>query len=247
MTPFSKRQPEASLTRPQAAAERTLRRAFAGLEAIPDGSGALWLPELSALLVADLHLEKGSSFARRGLMLPPYDTRATLAALEEVVSRLAPRLIICLGDSFHDGAAGERLAAEDRACIARLGAGREIIWISGNHDPEPVAGLPGRQVAELTLGTLVLRHIPSPVLASGSHEIAGHYHPVAAIHRRGRRLRARCFVHDDRRMILPAFGAYTGGLNVLEPEIAGLFAAQFTACMIGTAAVHAIPSRLLRR
>ena len=185
------------------------------------------------LAVADLHLEKGSSFARRGMMLPPYDTAATLARLTQVVMRWRPRAIVALGDSFHDREGGDRLTPEDGARIAALQAGRDWIWISGNHDPEISPRVGGERHAELRLGGLTLRHEPS---ARDSHgEIAGHLHPVAVIG--GRR---RAFVTDGARLIAPAFGAYAGGLNLHHPAIARLFSGRRIAHVLGRDGVYAV-------
>lgn len=188
------------------------------LQALPEG--ALWWPEHRLLVVADLHLEKGSAFAARGIVLPPYDTRATLGRLEALVARWQPRRVIALGDSFHDAAAVDRLPTEDRARLAALTAATDWLWIEGNHDPVPPENVGGRYLPELRLGGLLFRHEPQSAPAPG--EIAGHLHPCAAVHVRGRRLRRRCFVSDGWRLIMPAFGAYAGGLNVLDPAFEAL-------------------------
>jgi uncharacterized protein len=215
-----------------------------GMDAIPDLSGALYLPEVRTLVVADLHLEKASSLARRGAHLPPYDTRVTLDQLAGAIAAVKPERLVFLGDSFHDARAGERIAAEDLATLTRLAGGQETIWIAGNHDPEPV--LAGSVVAtSLSLGPLTLRHEPR-ALADGEHEIAGHLHPAAAVVQRGRRLRCKCFIADGRRLLLPAFGSFTGGLDVLTPVIAGLFAPETChAWLIGATSVHRFPLKRL--
>jgi DNA ligase-associated metallophosphoesterase len=204
-------------------------------------SGALFHESERALLVADLHLEKGSSFARRGMLLPPYDTAATLGRLAGAIARYAPRLVVALGDSLHDAKAFARLADADRATIAGLQAGRDWVWLAGNHDPAPPAGLGGIALPELTLGgALVLRHAPSPGPVSG--EIAGHLHPVAIVWGRGGTVRRRCFVSDGGRCIMPAFGAYAGGLNIMDPAFAGLFGAgRRIAHALGRDRVYAVP------
>jgi DNA ligase-associated metallophosphoesterase len=197
------------------------------------------------LLVADLHFEKGSSYLQKGLYIPPYDTRSTLSMLEGVTGRLKPRRIVCLGDSFHDTAAGERIEPTDLERIRRLGEMVDVFWLTGNHEPRLPQGLGGRVAAELALGPLNLRHLPRSSLSS-ELEIAGHLHPVASISRRGRRLTSRSFVANDQRLIMPAFGAYTGGLDVWAPEISSLFVeGRFTAWMIGRAAVYGFSSRHL--
>jgi DNA ligase-associated metallophosphoesterase len=216
----------------------------AGAALVADVAGALYEPSSGALIVADLHLEKGSSFARRGQFLPPYDTATTLGRLARLVETYRPRAVIALGDSFQDRAAPSRLNETDRASLAALQAGRDWIWIAGNHDPEPPAGCGGEAVAEMRLGALTLRHEPS---ASGHGELAGHLHPVAAIAIRGRRLRKRCFATDGLRVVLPAFGAYAGGLNVRDAAFAGLFQRDaMTAWMLGEEGVYAIPASGLR-
>lgn len=194
--------------------------------------GAAWLAEERLLVVADLHFEKGSSFAARGVALPPYDTRATVARLEALVERLKPQTLVALGDSFHDAEAEARMGAEDAARIARLSRTLDWIWIAGNHDPEPPRGFGGSVMAELRLGPLTFRHEPQAAPATG--EIAGHLHPCAAVRVRGRRLRRRCFASDGARMIMPAFGAYAGGLNVLDTAYDALLPGlDFHAWMMG--------------
>lgn len=185
-----------------------------------DPSGVLYWPEEELLAVADLHLEKGSAQGARGRFVPPYDTRATLRALADVLGRLKPRRVIALGDSFHDGGAEGRLAPVDLDLLASLVGSADWTWVAGNHDPLPPDGLGGTPVAEIVLGPLTFRHEPRSGLASG--EVAGHLHPVAKVGR-GRSVRRRAFLSDGRRVILPAFGAYTGGLNVLDPAYRSLF------------------------
>lgn len=213
--------------------ERHASLVIAGQRLVLDPSGALYEPRTGALIVADLHLEKGSSFARRGMLLPPYDTAATLARLTQVVMRVRPRVVIALGDSFHDRDAGERLSDDDATRISALQAGREWIWIAGNHDPQISARVGGERHEELRLGALTLRHEPS---ARDSHgEIAGHLHPVAVIG--GRR---RAFVTDGTRLVAPAFGAYAGGLNLHHPAIARLFSGRRIAHVLGRNGVYAV-------
>lgn len=194
---------------------------IAGERLVADTTGALFCETRRALLVADLHLEKGSSYARTRQFVPPYDTIATLNRLTALVARRAPSAIYFLGDAFHDAFAGERLPPEAIAAISALGAGRTLVWIAGNHDPAPPAMLPGERTDEAGLGALVLRHIPSRRAATG--EIAGHLHPVARVATRAATVRRPCFISDGSRAILPAFGAYTGGLSVRDPAIADLF------------------------
>ena len=205
---------------------------IAGTAAILDPAGALWLPECRALIVADLHLEKGSSFARRGMFLPPYDTGATLALLAALIARRDPRQVICLGDSFHDRGGYCRLAAEDRARLAALQSGRDWVWVTGNHDPDFPLGTAGEIAAAVELAGLTFRHEPTASAACG--EVAGHLHPSAKIRGRGRAVRRRAFATDGLRMVLPAFGVLAGGLNVLDRAFAPLFAAgSLRAVLIG--------------
>jgi hypothetical protein len=203
-----------------------------------DVSGALIWPERATLVVADLHLEKGSSYGARGRhVLPPYDSTATLDRLEAVLSRHRPDRVICLGDSFHDEGAARRLPEADRARLQAMTAAHEWIWIAGNHDPEPPADLGGDTCEDLCLGGLVFRHAAAP---SGgcAGEISGHYHPKASVRLRGRRISAHCFVGDGRRLVMPAFGAYTGGLNVLAAPIQNLFPTDFAAHLLGKGGVY---------
>ena len=188
------------------------------LEAFPDG--VLWWAERRMLVVADLHLEKGSSYARRGQFLPPYDTGETLCRLARAVARLDPGVIVALGDSFHDDGGAGRLLPDDRATLRALQRGRDFVWIAGNHDPGRPANLDGDHLAELVAGPVTFRHAP----CAGAHgEIAGHLHPSARVAGRGRAVRRKCFAGDGHRLILPAFGAYAGGLNVLDRACRHLF------------------------
>ncbi len=212
-----------------------------GARLTASNEGALLWPERHTLIVADLHLEKGSAYAARGQFLPPYDTAATLARLSEVLRRFRPRRVICLGDSFHDSGAPARLSAVDGARIRDLTeACEDWIWICGNHDPAPPARWGGRVEAQVTLGSLVFRHEPADG-RSCAGEVCGHFHPKAAIRVRSKRLTGRCFVTDGRRLILPAFGAYAGGLNVLDPAITGLLQRDFQVHLIGRRKIFAFP------
>jgi uncharacterized protein len=202
-----------------------------------DSSGAAFWPAQGALIFADLHLEKGSSYARSRQFLPPYDTAATLARMRAAARRFNPRRIIALGDSFHDGEAAERLSPEARDMLSAFAS--EFIWISGNHDPAPPAWLGGTVTEEWSAGGLSFRHEPQEDCRPG--EIAGHLHPCAHVAKWGRRVRRRCFAGDGLRMVLPSFGSYTGGLDVGEDAIARLFGPRFHAYMLGTDRVYAIP------
>jgi len=205
---------------------------------VGDCAGALYWPQEGLLVVADLHLEKGSSFARRGMLLPPYDTSETLARLAQLILRYAPRCVIALGDSFHDGDGPARLCAQDRAALAALQRGREWVWIAGNHDPDEADGIGGTFAATLSVGPLFFRHEPSRNAPEG--EIAGHLHPVARVAQRGRAVIRRCFATDGKRMVMPAFGAYTGGLNVRDGAFLNVFGAQaYTAHMLGPGRLYA--------
>ena len=207
-------------------------------------SGALVLVAHSTLVVADLHLEKGSAFAARGQLLPPLDTRETLRRLAADAAAQAPRRILFLGDAFHDRQASRRMSGEDRAALEALGGDSELVWITGNHDPEPDGDLPGEAADEVRLGGLVLRHEPKPGAAPG--EIAGHLHPCARIATPRGAVRRRCLVTDGERAVLPAYGAFTGGLNVLDPAFAGLFRGTPVVAALGDSRVHAAGVRSLR-
>ncbi|WP_245293169.1 ligase-associated DNA damage response endonuclease PdeM [Mongoliimonas terrestris] len=212
---------------------------LAGAAVRLDASGALFWPAEETLVVADLHLEKGSSAATRGHFLPPYDTRATVTALEAVVRRLAPRRVIALGDSFHDRTAEGRLMAGDGERIRALTRSADWLWVTGNHDPEPPKLLGGSACDLVAIGPVVFRHEPS--VGGEPGEVAGHLHPCARVGVRGRSLRRRAFATDGERCILPAFGAYTGGLNVLDRAYLGLFErSRLIAWMIGEERVYPV-------
>jgi DNA ligase-associated metallophosphoesterase len=214
---------------------------LADVTLVADTAGALFWPEEKMLIVADLHLEKGSAFAARGVLLPPYDTASTLARLARLIERYAPQLVMALGDSFHDGGGPARMADTDRASLKALQHGRDWLWIAGNHDPDPTDGVGGRFADVLALGPLTFRHEPSSGCCDG--EIAGHLHPLARVAQRGRAVSRRCFAGDGRRLVMPAFGAYAGGLNVRDRAIFGLFGTlAFTAHMLGERRLYAIPA-----
>jgi DNA ligase-associated metallophosphoesterase len=218
---------------------------FAGEEAVCDHSGALYFPALRLLAVSDLHLEKGSAMARRGALVPPYDTASTLAALKIVIDRYQPRAVISLGDSFHDGWGAERLPVQFKLSLLNLMVGRDWFWVAGNHDPEAPKDLPGSTVTEIAVGDMHFRHEPSRKALPG--EIAGHLHPCARIVQRGKSVRKRCFAADGARIIMPAFGAYTGSLNVLDEAYRGLFNLErLIAYMIGDSRIFPIAGHRLR-
>lgn len=197
------------------------RAIVAGVEAVCDPFGALFLPETRTLVVSDLHLEKGAAYARRGSLLPPYDTLATLTILDAVIARHDPRVVISLGDNFHDRVGAALLPELFRDRIVAMAMGRDWIWINGNHDPDGAAGLPGTSADELHFAGLSFRHEPSAVAVAG--EIAGHLHPAATVRRREKSVRRACFATDGERMVMPAFGVTTGGLDLRHQALAMLF------------------------
>ncbi|MCE3288377.1 MAG: phosphoesterase [Caulobacter sp.] len=206
-------------------------------------SGALWLPAERMLIVADLHFEKGSAYAVRGQLLPPYDTVETLTRLEAEVAATTPATLVFLGDSFHDGRAEDRLSPLVAERIAALASGRTLVWAVGNHDEDGPSALPGELADELAVGTLILRHEPQPGRQPG--EIAGHLHPCSRLVGRGRAVRRRCFATDGERVILPAFGAYAGGLNIRDKAYAGLFACPPLAVALGKDKAHPLSWAML--
>ncbi len=217
---------------------------LAGTEVLADASGALILPACGALIVSDLHLEKGSAFAQRGQFLPPYDTADALARLEALIAVWRPEIVVSLGDSFHDGAACARLSPADAARIRAVTASvRRFVWVEGNHDPAPPVNLGGEVAAELALDGLVLRHLPAPGPARG--EVCGHLHPVARVRAAGRSVRRRCFASDGQRLVMPAFGAYAGGLNVCDPAFAQVFGRTPDAWIAGPRRVWPVSARHL--
>lgn len=220
-----------------------VRVRIAGEAAVALPEGALWLEERRALVVSDLHFEKGSAFAVRGQMLPPYDTRATLSRLAALIETLSPATIISLGDSFHDGQAAARLDEQDALTIKSMTSACDWIWIEGNHDPVPPEHLGGRTLSEIAIGDLVFRH---EAIAEAEHEISGHLHPCAKVAARGGAVRRRCFATDGVRMVMPAFGAFTGGLNVCDEAFAPVFPRGCFALVMGKARIYpAAPDRLV--
>ena len=208
-----------------------------GVTLVADLSGAFFWESERLLVVSDLHLEKGSSFAARGVLLPPYDTAATLSRLSAVTARHDPRTVIALGDSFHDRDAHRRLSAPDREAIGALQARRDWIWISGNHDPALPSDLGGVVASEVAVGPIVFRHEPTGAIG----EIAGHLHPKARVTTRGRSVERRCFASDGERAVMPAFGAYTGGLSIRDAAFAKIFQTLgFMAHVLGDNRMHAI-------
>src|SRR5277367_840839 len=209
----------------------------AGVSFAADLSGALFWEEQSLLVVSDLHLEKGSSFAARGVLLPHYDTVATLSRLAGVIARHDPRMVIALGDSFHDRKAHERLSDSDRDALTALQARRDWIWISGNHDPAIPSDFGGVVATEVAIGPIKFRHEPTGAFG----EIAGHLHPKARVPTRGRTVERRCFACDTERLVMPSFGAYTGGLSIRDIAFTKIFGAPaFMAHVLGDSSVHSI-------
>ncbi len=203
---------------------------FRGERLMLDPLGGLAWPNAGVLAAADLHLEKGTAAATRGQLVPPWDTQATLDRLALLVRRWQPRTLVLLGDSFHDGRGPARLLPADRARLAQLAAGRRLIWVLGNHDPLPPEGLPGEATEAWAYGALVFRH---EARRGPAGEICGHHHPKAAVSTRAGRVSRPCFVADSRRIMLPALGAYTGGLDVRNPAIAELFPRGARAFLLG--------------
>jgi len=221
----------------------SLRTRLMAAEVLLRASGALWLEDERALVVADLHLEKGSSYAARGQMLPPYDTRETLRRLAAEVAAVTPAVVVLLGDTFHDRWSEERLAQEDAETLRELARGRTLVWVVGNHDADGPQALPGETADELSMRGLTFRHEPQAGLRPG--EVAGHLHPAARVTASRGSVRRRCFITDGERAILPAFGAYAGGLNVRDEAFAGLFARPPLAGALGAGRVHAVGWRSL--
>jgi len=206
---------------------------------VPLPAGALYWPSHEALIVADLHFEKGSSFARCGVMLPPYDTRTTLRRLKVLCRDLKPSMVISLGDAFHDRGSEGRMDEEDAALLEDMIKAHDWLWILGNHDPAPPVRFSGAVEKSLRIGGLFLTHEPEINCESG--ELAGHLHPCVKVKTGNKTLRRRCFVTDGNRMVLPAFGAYTGGLNILDDAFAPLFV-ELTAWVMGGEGVYPFTS-----
>ena len=203
---------------------------LAGADLVALGSGALWWPAQRLLCVSDLHLGKSERIARRGgTFLPPYETRDTLLRLADDLDRMNPATVICLGDSFDDLDAARALAAEDQAALTRMQAGRRWIWIAGNHDSGPV-DLGGTHLAELALEPLIFRHIAQ---TGASGEISGHYHPKASLTTRARRITRAAFLSDRDRIIMPAYGTYTGGLRSHDATLTALMRPDALAILTG--------------
>lgn len=201
---------------------------------------AIW-PATRTLIVADLHFEKGSAFAARGLPVPPYDTRETLARLTLSIRRHAPRRVIVLGDALHDDRAVSRMAPSDHAALKRLLVPLEVLWIAGNHDPAPQPELPGICVQDWREGRLHFRHIGGAAIARHEAELSGHYHPKATLPTRVGGITRPCFLASGQRLVLPAYGAFTGGLDVRAPALAGLARGMPRVFLLGRERLHSAP------
>ncbi len=207
--------------------------------------GAIYWPAEKALIVSDLHLEKGSAYAARGQMLPPYDTRETLRKLALLIDRYQPETVISLGDSLHDSDGASRMDETDLESLHMLQDDRDWIWITGNHDPKIDRALAGYVTPEIVVGGIALRHEPLP--GAATHEIAGHFHPAARLVLHGTSLRRPCFVGNRLRLVMPAFGAYAGGLNILDEAFAPLFGTDgLDVWMLGHEGLYPVAPRLLR-
>lgn len=213
----------------------------AGVEVHLLPEGALWWPEEEMLVVSDLHFEKGSSYAARGQMLPPYDTGATLGVVEALFTLYRPKTCISLGDSFHDGRAEARLTEQDIERIKQLTECTDWIWVEGNHDPDPPDSLGGYAAKVIRRGGLVFRHEPT----GESGEISGHLHPVAKVVAKGRSVRRKCFVCDESRLVMPAMGSFAGGLNVKHEAFSALFPAGLNAHALGGGQLYTLLARRL--
>lgn len=211
---------------------------IAGVEVAFRPSGALWIEAERMLVVADLHLEKGSAYAARGQLLPPFDTRETLRRLCAEIDATDPTTVVFLGDTLHDRKAEQRIMAEDAACLDDLVRNRRLIWIIGNHDADGPKSLPGQAEQEIVVRGMVLRHEPRD---GADHAwAAGHLHPAARVVGKGGAVRRRCFITDGTRIVLPAFGAYAGGLNVRDAAFAALFSRNPVAVALGSSRCHPV-------
>jgi uncharacterized protein len=222
--------------------KQTLSVSWHGLSLQLDLDGALCWPEERLLVVADLHLEKGTSYAcSAGRLLPPYDSAQTVTRLERLIETYRPLRVVALGDSFHDRRGAARLDGEVAERIRKLSDRVDWIWIHGNHDPKPPQQLGGRGAVEIAIGPLVFRHDAHEDRPAEGGEVIGHYHPVASVSTRGRSFRRRCFAIGRHRLLLPAFGAYAGGLNVREMVIRRLLDAEARVALLGRDRLHLFP------
>jgi DNA ligase-associated metallophosphoesterase len=203
-----------------------------------DPAGALYWPAERVAIVADLHLEKGTAAARQGHLVPPWDSRVTLDRLALVLRRLKPATVVALGDSFHDSHGAARLAPSDAARLRDMTGAADFIWIRGNHDPDVPDGVGGRHAAEWSLGGITFRH---EALSGVPGEVSGHFHPKARVPTRAGEVVRPCFVADARKIMLPAFGAYAGGLNVRAPAIAAHFPRGGRVFLLGQQRLFSFP------
>lgn len=203
-------------------------------ELVALSGGLLWWPDRKLLCVSDLHLGKSERMARRsGALLPPYENQDTLTRLAIAVNGLDPLSVICLGDSFDDLESLDALNEQDHATLTAMMGGRRWIWIEGNHDPGPV-NIGGTHLSEFATGPLTFRHIATE---GAKAEISGHYHPKASLQLKSSRLSRPCFLIDENRVIMPAFGAYTGGLKTNDPAFAPLMSDKAVAVLTGSQAI----------
>jgi uncharacterized protein len=221
---------------------RTITVEWHGLALQLDLDGALYWAEERLLVAADLHLEKGTSYASSaGRLLPPYDSAQTVERLERLIEAYRPLRVIALGDSFHDRRGAMRLDGEVAERIRVLTDRVDWIWIHGNHDPKPPKQLGGRGAVEIAIGPLVFRHDAHEDRHAEGGEVIGHYHPVASVSTRGRSFRRRCFAIGRHRLLRPAFGVYAGGLNVRESAIQRLLDAKAQVALLGRDRLHLFP------
>lgn len=230
-----------AMSMPARASSVDTRLQLAGHWMVPQCEGGLWWPDQRTLIVSDLHLEKGSAYAARGQMLPPYDTDATLSMVAAMAQRLSAQRIISLGDSFHDRAAEVRLSDTMTRRIQALTKRYDWIWVEGNHDPDPPQHLGGRAAKRLEIDGVVFRHEPT----GERGEIAGHLHPVAKVRGRGRSVRRRCFATDGECLVMPALGAFTGGLNIRDAAFRAVFAQGAMAFAMGEQRIYALKGKQL--
>ena len=206
-----------------------------------DHRGVIYWPAARLLAVADLHLEKGSALARAGALVPPWDSRVTLQRLLACVAQWRPEIVVALGDSFHDRTAAARLSADDTRALRRIDEAARLVWVLGNHDPDAPLGFGVEHTPEFRLGRLCFRHQAQERAARGQAELCGHHHPKARVATRGGGVSRPCFVAGGNRLMLPAFGAYTGGLDVSAPAIARLFPHGGSAVLLGAERLFSFP------
>lgn len=243
--PFSPKLLNPSNARPAGLSRQHVIR-LGSMDFQPHLSGGLYWSDERTLIVSDLHLETGTSLARRGVHVPPFDTVATLGELRKLLDETRARRLLLLGDSFHSADAHQSIDGEAMAQLQAITGHVETVWVTGNHDPHPPQGLGGTCVDVLALGEVIFRHIPAAIPA-GCCEIAGHLHPGASVVQRGHRNHGKCFVNDHRRLIMPAFGAYTGALSVASRAFDGLFDEPLAMVhVLGRSALHRLPLTRVR-